>query len=458
MVFLLLGTPTAALAADWLLTQTPFHKTEPGSVGIGYAARFGQSPYVGLNDIGNIYNDFNYDLVPLYLYEGERFFAHGTQGGIHLLKTEPFSLDLIARYRFDRLQVEAGDFFEGMTDRKQTVDGGLSATLNGGWGQLTFSAVTDLLDRHNGQELDLTYLYPWQRGRWTLMPSVSLIYQSAAITGYYYGVRPEEARPGRPAYRPGSAYNWRVGLNVNYHWLKNWDLFANLGYEMLDGRIGDSPVVDRSNVFSAFFGASWSLGNLKRVTTQSEDTKLWSWRVNAGYTVQDTFSQVLLGNFKQHKTIDTYMVGFTLGRLLKDGKRGDVWARFSVNRRLENDFQKDFNEYVAYVMAIGSGYAPWTNREVFRFGFGVGISYAERVPAIEQFKQRGPDEQTSHWLNYLEAMVDFPFRSLFGRRGTEDCYLGLSLVHRSGVFGRADVFNSTQGGSELLTGHVECKF
>jgi outer membrane scaffolding protein for murein synthesis (MipA/OmpV family) len=451
-------TLTSGAQASWLLTQTPFVDAEPGSVGIGYAARFGQSPYVGVGDIGSVYSDYNYDLVPLYLYEGDFLFAHGTEAGVHLWQPENFKLHLVARYRFDRLQADSSEFLEGMSDRSQTVDAGIAMALDGGWGQLHFSAVTDLMDRHEGEELDLTYLFPWQRGRWTLSPSVSLVYQSSSLTNYYYGVRPEEARPDRPAYVPGSAYNWRVGLNVTYHWLENWHLFANLSYDVLDDVIDDSPITERSNLFAAYFGASWSLGNAKHVVTQKEDTKLWSWRFNAGYTVDDTFSQVLLGNFAQHSEVDTYMAGFTIGRLLKDGKRGDVWGRISINRRFENDFQEDFNEYVAYVMAIGSGYSPWTDREVFRFGFGLGISYAEKIPAVEQYKQANRGEQTSHWLNYMEAMVDFPFRSLFGKNATEDCYLGLTLVHRSGIFGRADVFNSTQGGSEVLTGHVECKF
>lgn len=452
---MLLAVPARA---DWLLTRAPFHDLESGSVGIGYAARYGQSPYKGLDDVGSVYSEYNYDLVPLYLYEGDYLFSHGTEAGIHLFKPRAFNLDLVARYRFDRLQADASEFFEGMSDRKQTVDTGLALSLSGGWGELNLSAVTDLLSRHGGEELDLTYLFPWQRGRWTLAPSVSLIYQSGSLTNYYYGVRPEEARPDRPEYSPGSATNWRAGLNVTYHWLENWYLFANMSYEGLDDSIGDSPLVDRDELFSAYFGATWTLGNAREVATRTEDTRLWSWRFNVGYTVDDTFSQVLLGNFKQHDEIDTYMAGFTLGRLLKDGKRGDIWGRVSINRRFENDFQKDFNEYVAYVMAVGSGYAPWSNRELFRFGFGLGISYAERVPAVEQYKQSGRGEQTSHWLNYMEAQLDFPLRTLFGQRGTEHCYLGLTLTHRSGIFGRSDVFNSTQGGSEQLTGHIECKF
>jgi len=441
-----------------VLTETPFHDTESGSAGIGYAARFGQSPYVGVDDIGSVYSDYRYDLIPLYLYEGEYLFAHGTEAGIHLFKPRPFKLDLVMSYRFDRLQPEASEYLEGMDARQQTMDIGFDTSLTGSWGEINFRAVTDLLDRHQGQELELTYLFPWQRGKWTVTPSVGVTWQSGNLTDYYYGVRPDEATPDRPAYSPTSAYNWRAGLNVSYHWLENWYLFANGSYEGLDKTISDSPTVDKSGLLAAYTGITWTLGNARHVETRKPDTKLWSWRVNAGYTVHDTFSQVLLGNFKPHSTIDTHVIGFTLGRLLKDGKRGDIWGRFSINRHLENGFQDDFNEYVAYVQAIGSGYSPWTDREVFRFGFGLGLSYAEEVPAIEQYKQGRSGEQTSHWLNYMEAMVDFPFRSLFGKHGTENCYLGLTLIHRSGIFARVDLFNSTQGGSEALTGHVECKF
>ena len=297
LVAALLLTTGAPARAEWLLTRTPFHDQEPGSVGIGYAARFGQSPYVDVENVGSTYSEYNYDLVPLYLYEGDYLFAHGTEWGVHVFQPENFQLDVVARYRFDRLQVEASDFFEGMEDRKQTVDIGAAMTLQGGWGQLQFSAVTDLMDRHEGEELDLTYLFPWQRGRWTLTPSIGLVYQSRSLTNYYYGVRPEEGTEARPEYVPDSAYNWRLGLNTTYRWLENWHLFANISYEGLDDTIQDSPLVDRSSLFSAYFGISWSLGNMKHVETRKEDTKLWSWRVNVGYTVDDTFSQVLDFNF-----------------------------------------------------------------------------------------------------------------------------------------------------------------
>ena len=107
-------TIAPAARTDWLLTQTPFHNQEPGSVGIGYAPRFGQSPYVGVDNIGSTYNEYKYDLVPLYLYEGDYLFAHGTEWGVHLFRPQKtFNVDLIARYRdemhaHDRRHVPGG--------------------------------------------------------------------------------------------------------------------------------------------------------------------------------------------------------------------------------------------------------------------------------------------------------------------------------------------------------------
>ena len=78
---------------------------------------------------------------------------------------------------------------------------------------------------------------------------------------------------------------------------------------------------------------------------------------------------------------------------------------------------------------------------------------------VEQIKQANRSNgRTSHFLNYLEAQVDWPLRNVFGKRGWwRDCYAGLTLVHRSGIFGRVDILNNVSGGSDVLTGHMECK-
>jgi hypothetical protein len=135
----------------------------------------------------------------------------------------------------------------------------------------------------------------------------------------------------------------------------------------------------------------------------------------------------------------------------------DYWGKVSVNRHFENDLQGDFWEYNAYVMVMGTGYSPWTDKELFRYGFGFGFSYAERVPMVEQIKQASRDENTSHFLNYLEAQIDFPLSRLFGDAVSNKCYVGLTLVHRSGIFANSDILGNVSGGSDVLTAHLECK-
>ena len=49
----------------------------PGSAGLGFATRVETSPYVG--------GGTRYDLLPLYLYEGERLFLHANRVGIKLI-------------------------------------------------------------------------------------------------------------------------------------------------------------------------------------------------------------------------------------------------------------------------------------------------------------------------------------------------------------------------------------
>lgn len=62
-------------------TEMPVINISPGTVGLGAAIRRGTSPYVGINNISSQRTGNKADLLPLYLYEGEWLFAHGTSAG-----------------------------------------------------------------------------------------------------------------------------------------------------------------------------------------------------------------------------------------------------------------------------------------------------------------------------------------------------------------------------------------
>jgi outer membrane scaffolding protein for murein synthesis (MipA/OmpV family) len=449
---------SGSLSAANLLTQTPIVDAEPGTVGLGFGLRFGDSPYKGIDNIASINNDNNSDLVPLYQYNGKRLFFHGTSAGLRLVDRPGIAIDAVADYRFDRLETDANPFFKGLKDREQTVDGGLSISLRQPWGTLRATALTDLLSRHNGEEYSLSYSRGFRTGNLQLRPYASYIYQSADLLDYYYGVDADEATVSRPEYSPGADDFWRLGLNASYRLTPGWHLHANLGFEAVPDSARDSPLTDKDHLLSGFVGASYQFGNV--FDTSDEPFSLgkgWSWRINGGYTAEETFHKVHRGSLSPSDDVDTYLAGLTIGRLLQDGEKVDFWGRVSLNRRFENGLQDDFFEYVAYVMAMGTGYSPWSDRELFRYGFGFGFSYADRIPMIEQVKQARRGGETSHFLNYLEAQVDFPMRNLFGEGASKDCYVGLTLVHRSGIFGTSDILGNVSGGSDVMTAHVECR-
>ncbi|MEM1112239.1 MAG: MipA/OmpV family protein [Pseudomonadota bacterium] len=436
-----------------------------GTVGLGFGFRWGDSPYTNVDDIGSKVSEASNDILPFYYYEGRWLFSHGSKAGVHLLDAKHFELDALLSYRFTRLEEKTNRFLRPIDEREQTLEGGLRAAVKGDWGRVSLMALTDTLDRHNGYELDLTYRYDFRTGKFFFAPYVSYLYQDESLSDYYYGVSDEESRPARDLdpYQVGESEFARLGINTTYRWSKRMRLFANYSVDFLPDNVKDSPIVDKDQVHQVMLGFAYRFGNViddaEIRRRNPERAGEWSWRINYGYTAEETFHKVHRGYFQSSRDVDTTLAGFTVGKLMLDGPRADFWGKVSLNRRLENDLQDDFWELNAYVMAMGTGYSPWSSREVFRYGFGFGFSYAHDIPAIEQVKQaRRTNGDTSHFLNYLEAQVDFPMRNFFGDRGWwQDCYAGLTIVHRSGIFGRVDILDNVDGGSDVLTAHMECR-
>jgi len=445
--------------SDNQVSQIPFSESAPGAVGLGAGLRFGVSPYKFVDSISSDMNENNADLVPLYLYEGQYIFSQGTRAGVHLWK-ENIEFDALIQYRFDRLETDADEFYEGVNNRQQTLEGGFTAKVKKNWGDLTLTWLADLQSRHNGYEIDLTYRYNWQNNRWSVSPYISLIYQNEDLTQYYFEVTEQESRADLSIYTPDSVVFSRIGLNTSYRLFDHWLLFANISFENLADEIQNSPLVDESSLATMYLGFSYEFGNVFKPSSNSinlGDIKDWSWRVQTGYTAESTFIKVHQGEFKRSEDVHTYLAGLTLGKLLDDGDKIDFWGKVSFNRRLENDYQDDFWEYNAYVMAMGTGYSPWSNKEIFRYGFGFGVSYAEQIPVIEQVKQEQKGANTAHFLNYMEAQLDFPVTNFFEHKSVRDCYVGLTIIHRSGIFATSDLLGNVSGGSDVLAGHVECK-
>ena len=449
-VLILLLARAAGIFAAQEVARIPIIDAPPYTPGLGAALRPNNDIYIG--------GGHDLDVVPLFLYEGKYLFAHGTSAGLHAFRNDMFSLDLLVRYRFQRLDPEDDVLLDGLLERKQTMDAGISGRWRGRLGEIKAEWVTDVQDRHNGNEFELAYRYPFAWGTIQLSPFINVTWQDEDLTAYYYGVTDAEARPGRPAYTPGEAVNVGAGVNLSYPLTDRIFTFANVGLQMLDSTITDSPIVDADLSYTVFFGAGYLFGELNGTrTTDTTYSPLWSWRLNYGYGGRHNIvAKPLVGNLAKNEFADTNIAGITLGRLVAGGPRVDFYAKLALFRHLEDNLQDDFWSASAYMMAIGKGYFPWSDRVAFRWGFGFGVSLAQDIPMIEQIQQDIEKEETSHLMNYLEFTADFPIDGIIKAKFARNCYVGMTIVHRSGLFGSSIILGDVSGGGDWYTAHIEC--
>jgi len=215
---------------------------------LGAGALVTTKPYVGVDP--RIYP------VPLFAYEGKRLYLRGVVGGYRLLMDGGWSIGPVVQPRFEGYDQDDSSALDGMRDRDWSVDAGLGVSWLTKVGLFDLSGVTDILDRHRGQEVELTYTIMFQYAGFDLIPSAGMRWKSGNLVDYYYGVRPSEARPGRPAFEGDAALDPFLRLAVRRKLSERWSLLAAAQYEWLDEEITDSPIVD------AGYDASFIIGML----------------------------------------------------------------------------------------------------------------------------------------------------------------------------------------------------
>lgn len=438
------------------VTEIPISDWPTGAAALGAASIGAQNPFYTTDDG----DDWKSDLIPLVLYNGKYVFFRGTAAGIHVVNGDAIELNLLARARLNWLDPGESEFLEGLAPRKQSLDGGVEIRLRGDWGELQSAWLTDTLARHQGESAEVSYRYRFDYGRLSLTPFVSWEWYDDDLTNYYYGVSSDEALPERPEYTPGSSNWFSVGLKTSYALSDRTTFFANMSLGDVDPAVEDSPIVDAQNRAAFYVGGAYVFGNSLEpaVDYAPERASEWSWRVNFGYAAEDN----VIGGIEQGVLIrsthaNTRIGGITIGKLIAAGQRADVTGRLAIHRHFEgNDGNGRHNSYALYIMAMSRGFKGWTRDEWFRWGFGFGLSYASKIPITEQREQEKEGKNTSHLLSYMEMQLDVPLRKFIKARPVQNCFAGVTVVHRSGIFGRSDLLGDVSGGSDWITLHLEC--
>ena len=452
----------AALAAAGLSVMTPARAdanlepltnilSAPGSAGLGFVTRVETSPY---REGGN-----RYDVLPLYLYEGERFFLHANRGGMKLLKDDAQRVDLFVEQRLegfpaDRLPASLA----GMATRDSGIDLGLSWRYRQSWGTVQAELLHDVGGFSKGSEFRLGYTYDWRSGPWMLRPSLSLALRDARLNNYYYGVQASEARPGRPAYAPGAGLNTSVGLYGSYDLSQRWRLLAGVSATVLDRKIKDSPIVQKRVLPGVYVGAAYDFGGHEREWAQESSPTyfklLYGKATDDGCHLIKVLTAQCLSTAKVNPTsISAIQVGKPFLQNV-NGWPLDFVGYAGLTEHNDRGLQANGVQLDLFMKAFYSGF-PWSDRVKTRLGMGVGVSLAQRVPYIEASSQAASGKPASRMLQYLDPTIDVSLGDLLGSRVLKDTFIGFGVSHRSGIFGSSRLLGNVNGGSNYLYTYVE---
>jgi MipA family protein len=201
--------------------------------------------------IGTLYENEGYvggsaeaELLPLVFYQGERFRILGPQAEYRLWQGDAWSASLRGEYRFDGYEPDEEALFEGMAERKASLHFGGEVKHSAGWGDITVEFLKSA-SASKGYRASAYYAYPFQAGKWTLMPKLGIERYDARFTNYYYGVRADEATGTRPYYDAGGSTNFDVGIDFQRAFGRHL-LIGSVKYRGFGGAIKDSPLIEDS--------------------------------------------------------------------------------------------------------------------------------------------------------------------------------------------------------------------
>lgn len=226
---------------------------ESAPLTLGASVAYAQSPYKGGQD--------RWLPLPVINYEGDSFWLRTLQGGYYLWKDPQNQLSLTLAGSAQRYDPDDNDLgaMKGLDERRMTMMGGLEYRHIADWGIVRTNLLGDVLGKSDGIVWDLTYLYRFEFGDFSLAPGIGATWTSANQNRYYYGVSGHEAaRTGIRRYQPDDSWSPYAELSANYRLTERWNTSVYARYTRLADEIKDSPMVDKNSQLTTWAGISYS--------------------------------------------------------------------------------------------------------------------------------------------------------------------------------------------------------
>lgn len=422
---------------------------ERGSAGWGMMLRVEQSQYRGAG--------VRFDLLPLYLYDGEVAYLHANRAGLKLALGPQSRVDAFVSRRLESSPVEnVPDSLSGINHRVPEDDIGLSFAQRFGWGSAYAEVLHDVSGVSHGTEWRLGVEGERRRGALRLAPYLVLAARNARLNDYYYGVSAAEATPTRPAYQPGAGVNATVGLNARYDLHDRWHFLAGVSATLWSGGVRGSPIAEDRVQLAGFGGLAYEFTPTPR--KEPETRSPLTFKVLYGKSSPCNLLPIMELRCTSTMTDDgTSVASFEIGRpFIESPHDWPVMIAWYAGllRHDEQGLQPDFWQVNLYLKAFYWGF-PWSERVRTRIGFGGGFSYAQQVPYVEARDQAARGRNTSKLLQYLDPTIDVSVGDIIGYRSLRETYFGFGVSHRSGIFGMAQMFDNVNGGSNYIYTFVE---
>lgn len=191
-------------------------------------------------------------IIPVIGYKGKKLDIYGPFVSYELLNKNQWELDANLSPRFDGIEPEDSEFFQGLNKREDSFDAGFSLRYKPKNWEYELKYSQDILSKSNGNETGLKIAKSWRKKSFSIAPFISMNYLDPKLVDYYYGVSQMEISTNRNSYNGKSSLNHTLGVNITKPILKGL-LNIELSQTRYGSGITDSPLVEDDNAFQLRF-------------------------------------------------------------------------------------------------------------------------------------------------------------------------------------------------------------
>lgn len=200
----------------------------------------------------NLYRgqDGETDILPFIKYEGEHFYIEGLEAGYRFINSDELAFGLHLQINNEGYEPEESDFFIGMEEPEAAWEAGIALSTELNDFELSFTALTDVSDNHEGSLIALAVAYEFDIGpEWELETQLALLSHDEDFNQYYYGVTAADALPNRPIYSPDSSTDIGIEFELSHQTQGNWYWQFEIEFMLHDDTIEDSPLTEEGTAY-----------------------------------------------------------------------------------------------------------------------------------------------------------------------------------------------------------------